>query len=307
MSAEPEQTEDEKAMEWLACLKESVEFMETRLTEIRSPQEVADHVHMSVMYLQRGFQIMTGYTLGEYIRNRRLYLAATELIHTDTPVVDLALKYGYDSQAGFDKAFVRFHGITPLDVRKSGGRIRTFSRLNIIVTVEGGESMKFSIEKKEKFSVVGFTRIFSESDSYEMIPKFWDETIEKYASHLMKGEAPEGEAEKYVAAHHIGEFGICIDNMPEPDRFRYMIAGCYTGGSVFEGMDVQEIDAGDWAVFDCTMKTLQQTNTAIWKEWLPGNLEYEIAGNCTVEWYSPEGTPGPDQKCQIRIPVKRRA
>lgn len=293
-------------MEWLSCLKESVNFMEEHLLEIRSPQEVADHVHMSAMYLQRGFQIMTGFTLGEYMRNRKLYLAATELIHTDTPVIGLAGKYGYDSQAGFDKAFIRFHGVSPLDVRRSGGSIRTFSRLNIIVTVEGGESMKFSIEKKEKFSVVGFTGIFSGSDSYQTIPKFWDETIEKYASHLMKGEAPEGETEQYVAAHHIGEFGVCIDDLPEPDRFRYMIAGYYTGGDVPEGMAVREIPAGDWAVFDCTMKTLQQTNTAIWKEWLPGNSEYEIAGRYNIEWYSPEETPGPDQKCRIWIPVKKR-
>lgn len=291
-------------MEWLTCLKESIDFMEEHLTQIRSPQEVADHVHVSSMYLQRGFQIMTGYTLGEYIRNRRLYLAAAELFDRDVPVIELAMKYGYDSQAGFDKAFVRFHGVTPMEVRRGGCSIRTFNRLNITIAVSGGESMKFSIQRKEKFRVVGFSRVFSGADSYEMIPMFWDEMTGKYASHLMKGQPPEGAMEQYVAAHHIGEFGVCIDDMGA-DHFHYMIAGYDTGEPVPEGMTVHEIDAGEWAVFDCTMKTLQQTNTAIWKEWLPGNHEYEIAGQDSIEWYSPEGNPGPDQKCQIWIPVKK--
>ena len=92
----------------------------------------------------------------------------------------------------------------------------------------------------------------------------------------------------------------------EADHFHYMIAGNYAEGPVPENMTVREIEAGDWAVFDCTMKTLQQTNTAIWKEWLPGNAEYEIAGRYNIEWYSPDDTPGPDQTCQIWIPVKRK-
>ena len=92
--------------------------------------------------------------------------------------------------------------------------------------------------------------------------------------------------------------------MKEP--VRYMIAGVYDGGPVPEGMTVHEVEAAAWAVFDCTLATLQQTNTAVWKEWLPGNSEYELAGKHSMEWYSPEGLPGPDQKCRILIPVKRK-
>ena len=71
-------------------------------------------------------------------------------------------------------------------------------------------------------------------------------------------------------------------------------------------MTVREIEAGDWAVFDCTMETLQSINTAIWNEWLPGNNEYELVGKYNMEWYSPEGEPGPKQKCQIWIPVRKK-
>ena len=293
-------------MEWLTCLKDAIEYMEDKLLEIDGPEEVAEHVHMSCMYLQRGFQVMTGYSLGEYIRSRRLYLAAVELMESEAPVIDVALKYGYETPSSFDKAFTRFHGATPLDVRKGRASIRSFHSLSISISVKGGDSMQFRIEKKDKIAVVGFQRTFSGEDSYQTIPKFWDEMIEKYCSNLMKALPPASDGEKYVVDHHVGEFGVCIDDIGIEGKFNYMIAGYYDGGDVFEDMVVREIAAGDWAVFDCTMETLQDTNTAIWKDWLPGNSEYELAGKYNLEWYSPEGEPGPNQKCQIWIPVKRR-
>lgn len=293
-------------MEWLACLKDTIEYMESNLTEIRSPEEVAEHVNVSCMYLQRGFQIMTGYTLGEYMRNRKLYLAAVELTNTCIPVIDIALKYGYETPSSFNKAFVRFHGSTPMDIRKARGNIRSFLRLNISISVQGGDSMQFRIEKKDKIKVVGFERTFSGENSYEMIPKFWDEMIQKYCPNLMKGLPPVGTDEEYVAAHHIGEFGVCIDDIGTDGMFHYIIAGYYNDDTPLRDMVVREIEAGDWAVFDCTLETLQSTNTAIWKDWIPGNSEYELAGKYNIEWYSPEGEPGPTQKCQIWFPVKKR-
>lgn len=293
-------------MEWLTCLKEAIEYMEDNLMENPTPEDVAGHVNISCMYLQNGFRIISGYTLGEYMRNRKLYLAALEIDGSSTPIIDIAFKYGYETQASFDKAFARFHGATPMDVRKHRGSIRTFMKLNISILVQGGNSMQFKIEKKESFKVVGIERTFSGENSYETIPKFWDECIEKCASHLMKGQAPVGDLEQYVADHHIGEFGVCIDDIGIENRFNYMIAGYYSDGEIPKEMVVREIKAGDWAVFDCTMETLQDTNTKIWKEWLPGNGEYDLAGSYNIEWYSPEGEPGPKQKCQLWMPVKRK-
>lgn len=292
-------------MDWLTCIKDAVEYMEDHLTDIRSPEEVAAHVNMSCMYLQRGFQILTGYTLGEYIRNRKLYLAAVDLNDPDVPVIDIAMKYGYETQASFDRAFSRFHGVSPVDVKRKKGSIRSFRRFSIHVSVQGGENMQFRIEKKKDIFLVGFQRVFDSDDSYTTIPEFWDEMTGKYASNLMKGEAPADEVEKYIASHHIGEFGVCIDELPG-NKFNYMIAGYYQEDNIPEIMTARKIDEGDWAVFDCTLETLQDTNTAIWNEWLPGNSEYEISGRYNIEWYSPEGEPGPGQKCQIWMPVKRK-
>ena len=295
----------EKTMEWINCIRESVDYMESHLLEIQNPAEVAEHVHMSCMYLQRGFQVLTGYTLGEYMRNRKLYLAAIELTDTEVSAIDIALKYGYETPASFHKAFVRFHGFSPTDVRKNRGKIKSFLRLKVNITVQGGENMQFKIEKKEAIKIVGFQKEFSSEDSYEKIPKFWEETTKAYAPHLMQGQEPVGNMEKFIASHRVGELGVCIDDM-EDGRFNYLIAG-YDKGDEFPGeLTAREIPAGMWAVFDCTMKTLQDTNTAIWKEWLPANEKYELAGKYNLEWYSPEGMPGADQKCQIWIPVSKR-
>ncbi|MDD5934084.1 MAG: AraC family transcriptional regulator [Clostridiales bacterium] len=292
-------------MEWITCIREAINFMEKNLLEIKSPEEVADYVHMSGLYLQRGFQIVTGYTLGEYMRNRKLYLAAIELADTSTSVIDIALKYGYETPASFDKAFVRFHGFSPSDVRRNRGKIKSFLMLKVNISVQGGENMQFRIEKKEAIKIVGFQREFSIEDSYEKIPKFWDETTRNYASHLMQGLEPVGDMEKYIASHRVGELGVCIDDRND-GKFDYLIAGYSKEDEVPKEFTVKEIPAGTWAVFDCTMKTLQDTNTSIWKEWLPANEEYELAGKYNIEWYSPEGMPGPDQKCQIWIPVVKK-
>ena len=97
-------------MEWLTIIKDAIEYMEQNLLTVTGPEEVAKHVHISTIYLQRGFQVLTGYTLGEYIRNRRLFEAGLKLTQTDEKVIDIALEYGYETPESFTKAFTRFHG-----------------------------------------------------------------------------------------------------------------------------------------------------------------------------------------------------
>ncbi len=99
-------------MEWMTAIRESIRYMEENLMTVSGPAEIAAHVCMSEMYLQRGFQVITGLTLGEYVRNRRLYLSALDLISTDDKVIDISLKYGYETPESFTKAFGRFHDAT---------------------------------------------------------------------------------------------------------------------------------------------------------------------------------------------------
>ena len=146
-------------------------------------------------------------------------------------------------------------------------------------------------------------------NSYKEIPKYWNEIYMKYMDNVFAGNPPANPCEKAVVDHCVGEYGVCIDDLGK-DQFRYLIAGRYTGGEIPEGMVLFEFPVGDWAVFDCfgpLPEALQSVNTKIYQEWLPGNPDYVIAGNSTVEWYDSTGDQNaPDYHSAIWIPVKRK-
>ncbi len=296
-------------MEWLSSIRAAIDYIESRLTDDISVKDVADRVYLSPFFLQRGFSLMTGCGVGEYIRNRRLYLAALELRDTDAKVIDIALKYGYETPESFAKAFTRFHGVTPSQARE-GGRITSFLPMTVNISIQGGSQMDFKITLMFPFRLIGFQKIFGYENSYEEIPKFWDDTCEKYARNVYAGNPPANPYEQALMDNCIGEYGVCIDDL-EGERFRYLIAGKYTGGPVPEGMVLYEFPRGEWAVFDCVgpnPRTLQNMNTRIFREWLPGNPDFELSGNATVEWYdciNGEMTD-PDYHSAVWVPVKRK-
>lgn len=298
-------------MEWFTAIRSAIDYMERNLDTVTGTEEVADSVHMSAMYLQRGFQIVTGYGIGEYLRNRRLYQAALRLADSDYKVMDAALDSGYETPESFSKSFARFHGFAPSEAKNRRQDIRTFLPLKVNITVTGGEKMDYTVDRMAAFRVIGFEREFSMDSSYAEIPRFWDEIMEQYESSLCAGKLPENEIEQAIYDNRIGEFGICIDDIGHKGRFRYMIAGRYMGGKVPEGMKLQDIPEADWAKFKChgaMPEALQSVNTAIWKEWLPGNKEYEIDGDINIEWYSNGGSPSDaDYQSAVWIPVKKKA
>ena len=296
-------------MEWLTSIRGAVSFMEDHLTEDIGLDDVARAVHLSPFFLQRGFSLMTGFGVGEYLRNRRLYQAALELQGTQRRVIDVAFAYGYETPESFAKAFARFHGATPTQVRE-GAAIRTFLPLTIQLSIQGGSQMDYKITPMFPFKVIGFQREFDYETSYAQIPRFWDEICERYANNVYAGNAPANPYEQALVDNCIGEYGVCIDDIPG-DKFRYLIAGRYAGGPVPEGMALYEFPRGEWAVFNCVgpnPQTLQSVNTRIFREWLPGNPDYELSGNATVEWYDcVNGEPtDPDYHSAIWVPVKRK-
>ena len=297
-------------MEWLTSIRTAIDFIDEHLEENISAQDVADRVNISPFFLQRGFSLMTGYGIGEYIRNRRLYQAAVDLKETEWKVIDIALRYCYETPESFTKAFSRFHGVTPSQVR-DGAAIKVFLPLTIKLSVQGGSQMDYKIAPMFPFKVIGFQKVFDNETAYAEIPKFWDEICEKYANSVYAGNAPANPYEQALVDNCIGEYGVCIDDIGG-GRFRYLIAGKYTGGAVPEGMVVYEFPRNEWAVFDCigpNPPTLQSVNTRIFSEWLPGNPDYELSGNATVEWYdciNGEMTD-PDYHSAIWVPVKKKA
>ena len=202
-------------MEWLTCIKSAIEYIENNLLEIKSIDEVATHVYVSSFYLQQGFQILTGYSIGEYIRNRKLYLAAKELKDNNYVIIDIAVKYGYETHESFTKAFTRFHGFTPSKINVKGNYIHKFEPLNINVSIRGGNvvSLDYKISKMLPFKVIGFVKEFDFETSYKMIPLFWDEIYQNYSKNVYSGKKPSNEYEKAILDNCIGEFGACIEKV----------------------------------------------------------------------------------------------
>ena len=272
---------------WAEGIQSALQYIEDNLTEDLQTEDIAAKAYVSSFHFQRIFSVLCGFTLGEYIRNRRLTLAAQELSADNAKVIDVALKYGYDSPDSFARAFTRFHGISPSAAKEKGANLRSFAPVRIKLTLEGGTMMEYKIVKKEAFTVMGKSRMFNADTCYAEIPKFWQE-------HLQEGES------RTVC----GMYGVCIDS--EGKDFEYLIADNYNPcNEVPEGLVTRFIPAGTWAVFPCKLKTLQDVNTKIWSEWLPNCKEYKLSGNYDVEMYTPPCENPEDSYCEIWIPVEK--
>lgn len=171
-------------MDWITGIQNAINYIEAHLLEEISYEEVAKESYSSNYHFQRVFGILCGYTVGEYIRNRRLTLAGMELQTEKAKVLDVALKYGYDSPDSFAKAFQKFHGITPREARMDGVVLNSFSRLTLKITLEGGKMMNYKIEEKPEMILTGYRRHFqgTPAERAEQEEAFYVETrINQYA------------------------------------------------------------------------------------------------------------------------------
>ncbi len=285
-------------MNWTQAIGHAISYIETHITEPITADAIAREVCLSPFYFQKGFRLLCGVTLAEYIRNRRLTLAGRELSTTEETILAVAIKYGYDSPDSFCKAFTRFHGITPSMARKNGAILQSFAPLKLSVSLKGGYSMDYKIVKKDTFSVVGVRRTFSYENATQEVPAFW-------RSHYASGNG----------AQIHGMFGINIDETMSGVSFEYLIADLYNPAlAVPDGCIIKTIPAFTWAIFPCRgpmPQALQDVNHKIFSEWLPALGEYEFAAGYCIEWYDqpenyPLGTMDPSYYSEIWIPIAQR-
>ncbi len=140
-------------MNWIQGIQRSIDYVEANITEEINFEEVAKQAYSSSFHFQRGFSILCGFSLGDYIRMRRLSLAGEELSKGNVKIIEIAMKYGYDTPESFSRAFTRFHVISPSEA-KHGGNIKIFTPLSVKLTLIGGSKMDYRIEKREVFDVV---------------------------------------------------------------------------------------------------------------------------------------------------------
>lgn len=187
-------------MDWITGMQKAIDYIEEHLTEPIDYEVVAAQSFSSSYHFQRVFSILCGFTIGEYIRNRRLSLAGQELASSDAKVIDVAFKYGYESPDGFAKAFQKFHGILPSEARAKGGSLKSFSRLVLKISLEGGVVMNYRIEEKPKLVLTGYTAHFtgSPSDRYNQQHDFMVKGETRFIRYALQGMAEDCKVEYSV-------------------------------------------------------------------------------------------------------------
>ncbi len=279
-------------MEWVRSLNFAIEYIEEHLSDNIVCDDIAQSTFYSSFHFQRTFSLLTGTTVSEYVRNRRLSLAAQDLLNSDMKVIDVALKYGYDTPESFAKAFQRFHGVLPSQVKKHGTELKSFNRLTLRIILEGGSVMDYKIVKKESFKLVANTRRFMSEDSSKEIPLFWEE----YFSKGMHQQV-------------CGMIGICLTTEEGAKDFIYGI-GCEEKylKQIPEGFTTLEIPSFTWSIFKCVGEmpaAIQNMWKRIYSEWLP-QANYELIPGYEIEFYTEGDTSSKDYVSEIWIPVKEK-
>jgi AraC family transcriptional regulator len=287
-------------MGWVESLQKAIDFMELHLLEEFTIEDVAKEANVSKFHFQRTFSLLTDLSIGEYLRQRRLTLAAQELTTTENKIIDLAYKYGYDTPEAFTKAFRRQHGITPSEARKNKGRLNAYNRLIIQVNLKGAEPMRYRIEEKEEFQVVGVKREFSlkNDENLKGIPKMWED---------VHGDGTNNRLVQLNNGDIKGVLGVCVDKRggDTGEAIDYWIGTDYKG-ELPERFLRLIVPASKWGVFEVhgpMPEAMQNTWKQIFSEWFPSN-GYEHAGTPELEVYSLENPSNPDYYSEIWIPLK---
>ncbi|MDR1630853.1 MAG: AraC family transcriptional regulator [Oscillospiraceae bacterium] len=288
-------------MDWLKRMNEALDYVEEHLADELDYAAIAQKACCSVYHFQRMFSYMAEVPLSEYIRLRRLSLAAVDLQNSGEKVIDIALKYGYESPTAFTRAFQNMHGLTPNAARQKGVVLKAYPPISFHISVKGASIMQYRIEEKSAFRVVGAkcSSTMENGVCYAQIPAFWAETVQS-------GKA--AEIVRLMNGEPMGMLGIsACDMVPHENKFDYYIAAASAIPAPV-GMEEFTMPAATWAIFECTgpmPAAIQELQKRIVTEWLPGS-GYEYGNAPDIEVYYDEDVSKPDSKSEVWIPVMKK-
>ena len=286
-------------MDWIQGMQKAMDNIEDHLLEKVDFEEVARAAGSSTFHFMRMFNMLTGFTLGEYIRNRRLTLAGQELALSDKKIMDIALKYGYETHESFTKAFQRFHGVSPSGAREAGAKLKSMGKLSIQVVLKGERELNYKLLEKDAFTVVGKKIVVSNIDgeNFKIIPKFCDTCNEDGTCETLEK----------MSMDNMGVMGICSNF--QKDHFDYYMAVTYNGDEIPVGMETLKIPKLTWVVFEAVgpvPSAIQDVWKRIFSEWFPTN-EYEHADGPELEVYEKGDMSKADYKSYVWIPVVKKS
>lgn len=285
-------------MNWIDSLQNSIEYLEDHLDSEINVEDAAAAANVSVFHFQRIFMVLTNISVMEYVRRRRLTLAAQELALTNARVIDVAMKFGYETPESFAKAFKRQHGISPRDARTSQKGFITYNRLVISVQLKGAYPMKVRIEEREAFQIVGVKRTFSceNGENTRGIPKMWQEVHQNGINDELMG------LNNGIVK---GMLGVCRMMDTSTSTLEYWIATAMEGNRIPERYEAFEIPAATYAIFEVVgpmPEAIQTMWEKIYSEWFPYS-SYRPSGSAELEVYSNDNATKADYYSEIWIPV----
>lgn len=281
-------------MEWVERLNEAISYIEEHLTDEIDYEKLGQIACCSAYHFQRMFTYMAGISLSEYIRRRKMSLAAVDLQGGDLKIIDAALKYGYNSPTAFNRAFHSVHGIAPSAVKNEGVSVKSFPLLKFKITVKGVEEMNYRIETKDAFRIVGISAPLHREieDNFAVVPKLWEEAV-------VNGTIQELAA--MMDTPPIGLLGVSVCN--DEEAWKYFIAVSTSKDT--EKFEEYTVPASSWAIFpgSGTNTSIQELEQRIVTEWLPTS-GYEYANAPDIEVYL--NADPQNAQYEVWIPVTKK-
>lgn len=283
----------------LEQLNNALAYIEDNLDGSIDPQKLALTAGCSEYHFSRMFSFLAGVGLAEYIRRRRLSLAAFDLRDPNARVLDVALKYDYQSADSFARAFQALHGVPPSKAREAV--LKAYPRLSFQLTVQGATEMNYKIVEKPAFHIVGI---------YKRVPLIY-EGINPHIQEMWQSlDAPLIERLKQLS--NLEPSGIISgstnfsDSRAELSELDHWI-GAATSLPCPTDLNKLEIEGGEWAVFEAVgpfPKTMQNIWARIYSEWFPTS-GYQHRRGPELVWCEKRDITLTDFRCQIWIPVSR--
>ncbi|PGZ09950.1 AraC family transcriptional regulator [Bacillus cereus] len=290
-------------MDSLKNMNAAMQYIEDNLTDEIDFKEVARLALCSEYHFKRMFSFLAGISLSDYIRCRRLTLAAFELKNSNVKVIDVAIKYGYNSPDSFSRAFQNLHGITPSEARNSNHSLKAYSPMTFQLSIQGGNEMNYRIEEKEPFRIIGIQK---------RVPIVFNGVNEEIAS-MWKSLNPES-IQTLKMLSNVEPTGIISAStnfsegrMEEKGELDHYI-GVATTKDCPEQFKQLEVAASTWAIFEAIgpfPDALQNVWGRIYSEWFPSS-NYELAEGPEILWNESKEVSSPNFRSEIWVPVLKK-
>jgi AraC family transcriptional regulator len=283
-------------------LNQVIDYIEEHLRDELSLERISEYAGVSDYHFRKVFFYLSGLTLSEYIKNRKLSEANQDLLNGEK-VTDVAYKYGYQSIDGFARAFKKWSGYLPSEAMKKG-LSKSFPKLSFIISVKGGVAMEFRIEEKGAFNLVGVSkRVPMQFEGINM-------DIVKLAESISEEQKEEMHALQNMEPYEVvnASFDADFNFMKEEGYLTHMIGILTTEDQVSERLEKIPVEAGTWAVFPNEgpfPSTLQQTMARVYSEWLPSSI-YEVINAPTFSFTKMEQERKDYAYSEIWIPVRKK-